>query len=209
MMHTPDKREREYPAGLYEAIRGYEDAKAPAELLPGILNGLKPRRLSLWQRLLRLMREPVTVSFTPARGIATVAVLAVALMSLQLVWYGAEAPVAERTSILLAERAVAVPDAAHGTVPVRFVLADELRRNHSVAVIGSFNQWQDGGYSMRYDTAAKVWVLDLMLPRGEYEYVFLVDGRMTIPDPGISLVREDNFGSRNSVLYVGDETREI
>ncbi|EPR35065.1 glycoside hydrolase family 13 domain protein [Alkalidesulfovibrio alkalitolerans DSM 16529] len=87
-----------------------------------------------------------------------------------------------------------------GRSPVRFVLAAPGARE--VAVIGSFNGWNAAGWTMRHDAATGLWTLTAALPPGSHEYVFLLDGAVTLPDPTAAISADDGFGSRNSVLLV-------
>lgn len=208
-MHTPENDTMERVPVLRDAIRDYEDVSPPPDLMPNILSRIQPKQPSVWQRMLRVLRQPITLSFRPATGLCALALAAVAVVSVNMVLRDAGAPVVPGTSILYSAKATPASLREYAGVPVRFVLADGQRRMRSVAVIGTFNQWQEGSFAMRYDDGMKAWVLEAVLPRGEHEYVFLVDGHMTIPDPGVSLFREDSFGSRNSVLYIGEATHEI
>lgn len=66
----------------------------------------------------------------------------------------------------------------------------------SVAVAGSWNQWQATPMMERDGTFFTV----LRLPPGRYEYMFVIDGQRWVPDPDAPLSRDDGFGQRNSIL---------
>lgn len=70
----------------------------------------------------------------------------------------------------------------------------------SVCVAGNFNQWSPTSHCMR--RIGPVWVLDLNLPGGRYEYLFVLDGERWLPDPRAALSTDSGFGTRNSVLIV-------
>jgi 1,4-alpha-glucan branching enzyme len=91
--------------------------------------------------------------------------------------------------------------ADHRTVLVRFdLLAPEA---HSVALAGSFNGWDDSTTVFSRSAEAGVWTVTVALAPGEYQYLFVVDGRRWIPDPAAHAQVEDEFGQRNSLLVVG------
>lgn len=90
--------------------------------------------------------------------------------------------------------------AAHDTVFVQFrVTAPDAR---SVAVAGSFNQWDPVALPMAR-AADGTWTLTLALPVGEHSYQFVVDGARWQPDPTAHAQVEDGFGGTNSVIVVG------
>jgi hypothetical protein len=80
-------------------------------------------------------------------------------------------------------------------LPVRFVFVAPGAR--SVAVAGDWNGWQPEPLAAGVDGAFH---LTRPLPRGEHEYMFVVDGTRWTADPAAPLGRDDGFGGRNSVL---------
>ncbi|HEY3449938.1 MAG TPA: hypothetical protein VGK67_26535 [Myxococcales bacterium] len=85
------------------------------------------------------------------------------------------------------------------TVFVRFTLsAPEARR---VELAGSFNQWGERKIALaRGDNGA--WNATVELPRGRYEYAFLVDGQRFVADADAADFAEDGFGNKNAVLDI-------
>ncbi len=70
----------------------------------------------------------------------------------------------------------------------------------SVALVGNFNGWEKyGGYRMQ--KVGDVWRISVYLPPGKNTYKFIVDGKW-ISDKANSLWEKNEFGSRNSVLWV-------
>lgn len=69
----------------------------------------------------------------------------------------------------------------------------------AVSVAGSFNQWDPGRTPMRRQ--GDHWTVALELPRGRYEYKFLVDGAW-LTDPNALDSTRNAFGSVNSVFTV-------
>jgi hypothetical protein len=158
-----------------------------AEVSRKKVNGLQ----RLWQRAW----SPVSVSMSP--------LLAGALVLVIFVTGGL---VFDRLTELLPT--APAPSSVVQGVPVVFHLQDPSAK--TVAVMGSFNNWNPEGYEMTQDPDTGLWTLQLHLDAGRHEYVFWVDNRRAAPDPGADLVREDDFGNRNSVLFVkGNHARSI
>ena len=64
---------------------------------------------------------------------------------------------------------------------------------------GSFNQWRPDQIVLEPSSADGVFVGTLELPPGDYEYMFVVDGKW-ISDPSAGERRDDGFGRQNSLL---------
>jgi len=94
--------------------------------------------------------------------------------------------------------ATPVATAGIDSVAVRFVLRAPAAQ--SVAVAGTFNQW-DATATPLVPSEGGLWTATLVLPRGEHQYAFLVDGAEWLPDPAAPAI-DDGFGRRNSVLTV-------
>lgn len=76
---------------------------------------------------------------------------------------------------------------------------------HKVELVGTFNQWRPGTIGLEGPDASGHWVATVELPEGRYEYLFLVDGRQWVVDPGARVVRPDGFGKVNAVIEVSGE----
>ncbi len=72
-----------------------------------------------------------------------------------------------------------------------------------VFVAGDFNNWDPQQYSMRKFKNGNC-TKKLKLKPGRYEYQFIVDGNWWT-DPANSERSQTEFGSQNSVLFVGDD----
>lgn len=83
--------------------------------------------------------------------------------------------------------------------PVRFVVAAPEAR--TVALVGSFNDWDPAATPLRAEAAAGVWVVEVPLAPGRHEYAFLVDGERWLADPSAP-TGGDDFGTPNSVVTV-------
>jgi hypothetical protein len=74
----------------------------------------------------------------------------------------------------------------------------------SVEVVGSFNDWSRGMLHLRDDDHDGIWHGDAILPAGQHEYMFVVDGERWVPDPLAGRYVDDGFGAgqENSLLIV-------
>lgn len=172
---------------IQEALRAMPDREPPRELLPGVMESLRLKRLPLGTRLLRWSRVPRSFTFVPlhlAYGAALVAVLA----------FGALLHGVNDEKQHLTRR--------DAPVPVVLVLrAPEARQ---VEVIGSFNGWRAQKCEPQLIDGIPHWSASLLLPAGRYEYAFVVDGETIVPDPGAGLLEDDGYGNRNAILLVGN-----
>jgi Glycogen recognition site of AMP-activated protein kinase len=74
----------------------------------------------------------------------------------------------------------------------------------SVEVVGSFNDWSRGALALNDDDGDGIWHADAVLPAGQHEYMFVVDGERWVPDPLAGRYVDDGFGAgqQNSLLIV-------
>ena len=70
-----------------------------------------------------------------------------------------------------------------------------------VHVAGDFNSWNRGSTPLR--RVDGVWTTTLVLPPGDYEYMFVENGSRWVTDPLATRTRADGFGGSNAVLDVG------
>ena len=89
-------------------------------------------------------------------------------------------------------------EAGSRSVPVRFEFKDPTAL--SVAVAGSFNDWDPKRHALHQDGDGR-WTREARLSPGQYEYCMVVDGHW-MPDPGAKDSRPNPFGGRNSLLTV-------
>jgi 1,4-alpha-glucan branching enzyme len=70
--------------------------------------------------------------------------------------------------------------------------------------VGSFNDWSRGMLHLNDDDGDGVWHGAAVLPAGQHEYMFVVDGERWVPDPLAGRYVDDGFGAgqQNSVLIV-------
>lgn len=99
-------------------------------------------------------------------------------------------------------RPVGAPSQGTGSRPVEkpvdFNLA--MPQAHSVTLAGTFNNWDTDRTPLRKDTGGE-WKTTIWLPKGRYEYRFVVDGQW-MSDPKAKGDIANPFGTNNSVLIV-------
>jgi hypothetical protein len=138
------------------------------------------------ERLVRWFgeRHTVTISVRPAWSLAVAAVLA----ALAIIPGRAPAPV------LGAQEGIA-----------QFV--GRFPGAKSVEVVGSFTDWRPGAVVLRDDDHDGVWRAAVVLPVGQHEYMFVVDGEQWVTDPLAGRFVDDGFGRQNSLLIVRPVSR--
>jgi len=94
-----------------------------------------------------------------------------------------------------------VPNVARKLTTVRFVIVAPQARQ--VSLVGDFNQWDVGANPMRPSRDGQSWVLEVPLAPGRHTYAFVVDGDV-LRDPSAPTLVDDDFGVRNSIIFVGD-----
>ena len=67
-----------------------------------------------------------------------------------------------------------------------------------VILMGDFNNWNPKKHPMKKDNNGK-WTKAVILPPGQYEYKFLVDGQWK-EDPQNNRIRPNRFGTHNNVF---------
>ncbi len=125
---------------------------------------------SLWQRIVRRLRQPASTRQTVLTAVPVAAV--VGLTTFFLV----------RDAVSMAEsQARATADVAGDMFPVEF----ELRAPNatSVTLSGDFNNWSHESIALHDADGDGVWTVTVTLPRGRYAYQFVVDGKKRIADP--------------------------
>lgn len=72
----------------------------------------------------------------------------------------------------------------------------------SVDVVGSFTDWQPGAVELRDEDHDGIWRGTVVLPVGQHEYMFVVDGERWVTDPLAGRYVDDGFGRKNALLFV-------
>ncbi len=85
----------------------------------------------------------------------------------------------------------------------------ELAAPHaqSVCIAGSFNDWHPQATPMIAINDGR-WAKDLMLPPGEHQYRFIVDGEW-ISDPHAAETVPNAFGTTNTLLKLNEQTNVL
>ncbi len=71
-----------------------------------------------------------------------------------------------------------------------------------VNVVGTFNNWDAEAHPLKENPGSGHFKRSILLPRGRYEYKFIVNGKW-VEDPNCSQNVANDMGSRNSVITVG------
>ncbi|MEW6089099.1 MAG: zf-HC2 domain-containing protein [bacterium] len=86
-------------------------------------------------------------------------------------------------------------------INVKFQL--ELPGNYNgintISLAGDFNGWDTKAMMLNPDGDNK-WAIDVPLKKGRYQYMFVIDGKRWMPDPGAKKFIDDGFGGKNSLL---------
>jgi hypothetical protein len=144
--------------------------------------------VGLW----RWMTRSRTIRLSPLAGLALAAGLA-----------GVVALAAQRSAsvpMVAPSRTVAIAEPAQRMTEFIFVNPSASQ----VAIVGDFNDWQEGVSQLRRVSEQGVWAITIPLAPGRYHYTFVVDGTMWVADPAAPRTLEDDFGRPNSVITVGD-----
>jgi hypothetical protein len=97
-----------------------------------------------------------------------------------------------------------ISDLKQKPIPTHFVFYSASAK--SVHIVGSFNDWQiKEQFRMVNLTDDGIWSITVMLKPGQYEYMYLVDGKNWVTDPSAIDYRSDGFGNKNSIVDVLSE----
>ena len=88
-------------------------------------------------------------------------------------------------------------DTSAGQLKIEIEFKLSAREAKKVAIAGSFNGWSPKKTPMKQ--IGDVWQAKLELPRGRYEYRFVVDGNW-VSDPNAKESVANPFGGSNSVV---------
>jgi hypothetical protein len=70
-----------------------------------------------------------------------------------------------------------------------------------VEIAGSFTDWKR--IPMHRISNSGYWEISFELMKGEYRFTYILEGRQPFPDPTILAREPDDFGTENSIFYVG------
>ena len=74
----------------------------------------------------------------------------------------------------------------------------------SVALVGSFNQWNARATPMRRNPATGRWSTALRLQPGRYVYAYVLDGTTWVVDPLAPRMTEQDYGLANTLLLAAN-----
>lgn len=100
----------------------------------------------------------------------------------------------------------AAPEARRAATLVRFSLY--APRAERVSLAGDFNGWRTDEILLSDTTGRGHFSVALPLKPGRYAYMFVVDGREWVTDPGADGYRDDGFGHRNALVRVEEAGRD-
>ena len=150
-------------------------------------------RESALMRARRWLTEPRLVTVTPLRAMAMAAgIVVVAVLA------------GERSAPRDEQPAVTPPAASArtDTTVIQFVFV--APGASSVSLVGDFNGWDRAQTPLKPQASGGMWSVALPLPPGRHRYAFIVDGTKWVVDPSAPRAVEDDFGSPNSVVTVGE-----
>jgi hypothetical protein len=182
MTHRPEK---EIPDRIVERLRNLPELTPPADLRPGIMASLAPKKPGWMARLRLFLVRPQTITFVPIKWAPALAVIL--LLAVVPRWTSMDnvrKPVAETAT----------------TRQASLTLTFEHPDARQVALIGTFNRWMPDGL-VKTEKRGDVWIFHVDVEPGRYEYAFLVDGQEIVPDPQAAFSRNNGFGTPNSIVY--------
>ena len=188
-MNTPPLRNgRQEDEALLQIARGIRempDLEPAANLLPSIMAAVQSKQRPWWYRVRRWAKTRRSITFSPLQVVPiAIAFAIICLVSVLFLRSG------DRQRMFKAQQ----PDR------IAVVFSVKLPTARSVAVIGSFSNWQPHACELKEG----VWTVTLLLPPGRYEYAFLVDGGTIMSTPPAGFHQDDGFGNQNNFLVVGN-----
>lgn len=182
-------------SSIAEAVAAIEDAEPPADLVESVMSRIRPKKRRRASTIWRYVHTPLTsFTITPLRLASVGVVFGLIILASSFVLDG----------IQRKQPITALKETPLNGVPVVFTF--HMPGVSKVDVVGSFNRWSPDGFRMQWDEKRRLWVLAVQLERGRYEYAFLIDGGVMIPDPKAVMVQNDDFGNQNSVIIINGGT---
>jgi predicted carbohydrate-binding protein with CBM48 len=108
----------------------------------------------------------------------------------------------------MASRVVRAPRPAIATLPsgsTRVTFVFRAPGATRVSLVGDFNGWDPDATPLARATTGEIWTAQVPLEHGLHAYAFVIDGRDWEPDPAAPLAPVATFGSRNSLVVVGED----
>lgn len=177
---------REYEAlnGPVQMLAADGRREAPPGFTEAVMRRIPERKPSLGERLHGFLFGARVLRWNMATAMAGLLLVTAALLLTQL-----------RDGVRTAPLTAAMQGPA--TVRLSFY-APQARQ---VAVAGDFNKWAVGSDLMERRDGG-IWTIDLTLQPGRYTYMFVLDGKAWVTDPGADSYQDDGFGSTNAVIKI-------
>ena len=139
--------------------------------------------------------EPRLIAVSPLRTVSLAAAVVVLMVLIR-----------SSGNQLEHESAVRSPQSAvtTDTTVIQFVFV--APKATSVSLVGDFNGWDIARTPLQPADGSGMWSVTLPLPPGRHRYAFVVDGTRWTVDPAAPRAVEDDFGSPNSVVTVGEHS---
>lgn len=173
---------------LTEALRAVETSErmpVPPFFTAEVMRRLPPRKANLGSRMQGFLFKGRVFKWNMAAALATVGLVALVLTQVVHIY---NRPV---------ETAV-VPRQDQVVTVMMNLYAPQA---HHVAVAGTFNKWKVAANVLTKQKNG-VWTINIPLKPGEYNYMFIVDGKAWVTDPNAEAYHDDGFGYKNAVVRV-------
>jgi hypothetical protein len=183
-----DSALREEFDGLAEALRAVETSErmpVPPFFTAEVMRRLPPKKSNLAKRIPGFLFKGRVLKWNMAAALATVGL--VALVLTQVI----------QTHNRPVETAV-IPQQDQVVTVMMNLYAPQA---HHVAVAGTFNKWKVAANVLTKQENG-VWTINIPLKPGEYNYMFIVDGKAWVTDPNAEAYHDDGFGYKNAVVRV-------
>lgn len=152
-----------------------------------------PARRGVWSWLVR--PRSVRISIPPIGALAAAGIAIAAVFGLRR--SATETRAEERR--LTGEFPVPVTG-EYAVLPTRFYFVNPTAKQ--VTLVGEFNHWDKSATPLSQVPGKDLWVAEVKLQPGRYQYAFFVDGKEWVPDPYAPPAPGDDFGQPNSVVTV-------
>lgn len=177
-------------SALKAAIRA-EGAGAPRPA--SVTATQRPQKAAASRSRLPWFVRPRAIRISPLGLIAAAALLVIGGAAVQALMGGA--PLSDARSVI----ATAPVSTDRAAQVVRFTLVAPGAER--VSLVGDFNAWDPGVTTLRQQDGT--WTVTIPVAPGRHQYGFVVDGSRWIADPAAPQSADSDFGTANSVMYVG------
>jgi Carbohydrate-binding module 48 (Isoamylase N-terminal domain) len=174
---------------LKAAVAADPSTATRGDAVRDVVSIMRPRRP--W------LTTPRTWQLSPLTLLAATLMLVLGVSAITARLTGGDGTVARATTAEPATRLAAASNA--NAQVVRFTLtAPDAQR---VSLVGDFNNWDPTVSTLQQQNGT--WTIVIPVTPGRHQYGFVVDGSRWIPDPTAAQSADADFGSSNSVVYVG------